>query len=215
MCLTNRRPPDYPAGQSLGQKMEKQMLQNVPAGVGRALQRLRSGADSVVIADEAFANVPQIIQLTSTAFQQDGPIPAIYTEDGECISPPLSWIGVPPEAESLVLLIEDQDSPTPRPLVHAILADMAPTDGELAAGGLPSPGHENMAVAMGRNSFMKAAYLPPDPPRGHGPHRYVFQMFALDHVPEFRSVPGRNAVVEVLKGHAIAIGLLVGTYERR
>ena len=190
------------------------MLQNVPAGVGRALQGMRGGPDDLVCADEAFAAVPEVIQLTSPAFAQGGQIPSLYTEDGERLSPPLEWIGVPPEAESLVLLIEDQDSPTPRPLVHAILADMKPADGELAAGALPSPGHEGQDLGMGRNSYMQRAWLPPDPPRGHGPHRYVFQMFALDHVPEFRSCPGRSALVEALKGHVIARGTLVGTYQR-
>ena len=190
------------------------MLQNVPPGLGRALQGVRGSADDLVSADEAFAAVPEMIQLTSPAFAQGGPIPARYTEDGERISPPLVWIGVPPEAESLVLLIEDQDSPTPRPLVHAILADMKPADGELEAGALPSPGHEGQDLGMGRNSYMQRAWLPPDPPRGHGPHRYVFQMFALDTVPEFRSCPGRSALVEALRGHVIARGTLVGTYQR-
>ncbi len=191
------------------------MLQNIPAGVGRALQGVRHDADSLVSADPAFAAVPEVIQLTSPAFGQGQPIPVAHTEDGAKISPPLEWIGVPPEAESLVLLIEDQDSPTPRPLVHAILADMAPADGVLPEGALPSPGHEGEDLGMGRNSFMQRGYLPPDPPRGHGPHRYAFQMFALDTVPEFRSVPGRSALVEALRGHVIARGTLVGTYERR
>jgi len=191
------------------------MLQNIPAGVGRALQGVRPGSESLVCADEAFAAVPEVIQLTSPAFAQGGAIPALYTADGERISPPLVWIGVPPEAESLVLLIEDQDSPTPRPLVHAILADMKPADGELAAGALPSPGNQGEDLGMGRNSYMQRGWLPPDPPRGHGPHHYSFQMFALDMVPEFRSVPGRSALVDALRGHVIARGTLVGTYERR
>lgn len=190
------------------------MLQNVPAKVGRALSGMRNGPENLVSADASFAEVPDIIQLTSPAFAQGGPIPVAYTEDGAKLSPPLVWIGVPPEAESLVLLIEDQDSPTPRPLVHAILADMKPSDGELAEGALPSPGHEGSGPEMGRNSFMRRAYLPPDPPTGHGLHRYAFQMFALDMVPEFSSVPGRGALVEALRGHVIARGLLVGTYER-
>lgn len=190
------------------------MLQNLPAGVGRALNSVRGDANSLVSADHAFAAVPEIIQLTSPAFAQGGPIPAAHTEDGAKLSPPLCWIGVPPEAEGLVLLIEDQDSPTPRPLVHAILAGLAPHDGELAEGALPSPDHEGEDHGLGRNSFMQRAYLPPDPPRGHGPHRYAFQIFALDQAPEFSHVPGRSALVDALRGHVIARGLLIGTYER-
>ncbi len=190
------------------------MLQNVPAGVGRALSGIRGNADSLMSADAAFSAVPDVIQLTSPAFAQGGPIPVVYTEDGAKLSPPLSWIGVPPEAEGLVLLIEDQDSPTPRPLVHAILAGLSPHDGELAEGALPSPDHEGEDHGLGRNSFLRRAYLPPDPPRGHGPHRYAFQIFALDQIPEFSHVPGRGALLEALRGHVIARGMLVGTYER-
>jgi Raf kinase inhibitor-like YbhB/YbcL family protein len=190
------------------------MLQNIPAGIGRALQGVRSGAEKLVSADPAFEAVPDVIQLSSTAFAQGGAIPSEHTEDGSKVSPPLEWIGVPPEAESLVLLIEDQDSPTPRPLVHAILAGLEAVDGQLAPGALPSPGHEGDLLDMGRNSFLQRTYLPPDPPRGHGPHRYAFQLFALDTVPEFDSVPGRSALVAALKGHVIARGTLTGTYER-
>ena len=123
-------------------------------------------------------------------------------------------IGVPPEAEGLVLLIEDQDSPTPRPLVHAILAGLAPRDGELAEGALPSPDHEGEDHGLGRNSFLRRAWLPPDPPPGHGPHRYCFQVFALDHAPQLSGKPIRTQVAQAMKGHVIARGLLVGTYER-
>ena len=191
------------------------MLQNIPAGAGRALQNVRSGADKLVSADPAFAAVPEVIQLSSPAFAQGGSIPAEHTADGAKLSPPLEWIGVPPEAESLVLLIEDQDSPTPRPLVHAILAGLPPHDGELAEGTLPRPDHEGEDHGLGRNSFLQRAWLPPDPPRGHGPHRYAFQIFAMDQMPEFSSGPGRGALLEVLRGHVIARGTLVGTYERR
>jgi len=190
------------------------MLENIPAGVGRALSRVRGDLSSLVCADSAFAAVPDVIQLTSPAFAPGGPMPPLYTEDGEGVSPPLEWIGVPPEAESLVLLIEDVDSPTPKPLVHAILADLQPSDGLLPQGALPSPDNEGFDLGVGRNSYLRRAYLPPDPPRGHGPHRYAFQMFALDHAPNFGSAPGRRALVDAIRGHAIARGLLIGTYER-
>ena len=69
-------------------------------------------------------------------------------------------------------------------------------------------------AALGKNSFMATGWLPPDPPTGHGAHRYCFQIFALDVVPELEQGAGRGAVIEALKGHVLAKGLLVGTYER-
>jgi Raf kinase inhibitor-like YbhB/YbcL family protein len=193
------------------------MLQNVPASLGRAMQHMRHGPEDLVWADKTFENVPDVIGLSSPAFGPGGEIPARCTNDGEGVSPPLEWIGVPPEAEALVLLIEDMDSPTKRPLVHAILADLPPRDGSLHEGALPGSDHEKESetLGMGRNSYLRREYLPPDPPRGHGPHRYAFQIFALDTVPEFQTVPGRRALVAALKNHVIARGLLIGTYERR
>ena len=67
---------------------------------------------------------------------------------------------------------------------------------------------------MGRNSYLHAGWLPPDPPRGHGPHRYAFQLFALDEAPVFVKTPGRSAMVVALRGHVIAKGVLIGTYAR-
>ena len=60
----------------------------------------------------------------------------------------------------------------------------------------------------------QAAWLPPDPPPGHGVHRYAFQLFALDVAPTFSATPGRDEVIDALRAHAIASGLLIGTCER-
>ena len=49
---------------------------------------------------------------------------------------------------------------------------------------------------------------------GRDAHHYVFQVFALDCVPRFESRPGRAELLEKIKGHVIAKGQLVGTYER-
>jgi phosphatidylethanolamine-binding protein (PEBP) family uncharacterized protein len=56
--------------------------------------------------------------------------------------------------------------------------------------------------------------LPPDPPRGHGEHRYVFQVFALTPGPSFSSAPGRREFIEVILNRTLAVGCLIGTYER-
>ena len=62
---------------------------------------------------------------------------------------------------------------------------------------------------------MSEGWLPPDPPRGHGDHRYVFQLFALDAEVEIGGqTPGRGALVEAMAGHVLAAGMLTGTYSR-
>jgi len=190
------------------------MLEKMPPSIGRALKGMRSGMETLVSQEDAFAAVPDVIAMTSPAFAPDGEIPARYTEDGEKLSPPLEWVGVPPEAQALVLLVEDADSPTFRPLVHAIVGELPPIDGGLEEGALPATGSGEERFGMGRNSYMHPGWLAPDPPRGHGPHRYAFQLFALDEVPSFDRTPGRSAVVAALHGHVIAKGMLVGTYCR-
>ena len=52
--------------------------------------------------------------LSSPAFQQNGHIPSKYTCEGEDVSPPLAWEGVPDDAKSLVLIIDDPDAPDPK-----------------------------------------------------------------------------------------------------
>lgn len=192
------------------------MMRLVPPPLGRALRPLRSRADRLAGADPAFAGLADVIQLVSSAFPAGGAIPVVHTDDGPGLSPPLEWVGVPPEALSLALLVEDQDSPTPRPLVHAVVIGLAPRDAGLAAGALSGGAGEvpGGAATIGRNSFLKRGWLPPDPPPGHGPHRYVFQLFALDRVPDLARTPGRGALVAAMRGHVLASGTLTGCYER-
>ncbi len=68
---------------------------------------------------------------------------------------------------------------------------------------------------VGKNSFLKTGYLPPDPPTGHGPHRYLFQLYALNRRLGLEGVPGRGALLEAMHGHVLAKGVIAGTYERR
>jgi Raf kinase inhibitor-like YbhB/YbcL family protein len=193
------------------------MLEKIPPTLGRAAQRVRAGAEDLAVADTELTGVNASIEVGSEAFGYNQPIPPQYTADGEGLSPPLEWHGVPMNAEAVVVLIEDADSPTPRPLVHAIVWDLPGSDASLPEGALPSArAADNSAASqhLGRNSALSATWLPPDPPPGHGAHRYVFQVFALDCVLRFESRPGRTELLDRIKGHVIAKGLLIGTYER-
>ncbi|MCK5432995.1 MAG: YbhB/YbcL family Raf kinase inhibitor-like protein, partial [Gammaproteobacteria bacterium] len=53
------------------------------------------------------------LTITSPAFSHDGSIPAVYTCDGEDISPQLNWSDIPGNAKSLVLIVDDPDAPDP------------------------------------------------------------------------------------------------------
>lgn len=188
------------------------MLEKLPAFLGRTLSRVRPGLDSVLSAHEGLATVPVAISLESPAFAHGRELPVRFTADGEGLSPPLRWSGVPANARSLILVVEDADSPTPHPLVHLIATGIPVTHASFAEGELVAP-HAGGPV-LGKSSYLRPAWLPPDPPPGHGVHRYVFQLFALDYGPQFEGHPGRRLVEKALADHVIARGQLIGTYRR-
>ncbi|MGJ7488787.1 YbhB/YbcL family Raf kinase inhibitor-like protein [Variovorax sp. ZT4R33] len=190
------------------------MLEKLPEVIGHALQGVRAGLNALVYNTLGLREGMASIALTSLAFADHAPLPARYTADGEGLSPPLQWTGLPTGAAALVLLVEDADSPTPHPLVHAIVVGLPAEDGALAEGALPSADNEGAGLHVGRNSYLQAAWLPPDPPPGHGVHRYAFQLYALRRVPVFSDTPGRDELIDALREHAMASGLLIGTCER-
>jgi Raf kinase inhibitor-like YbhB/YbcL family protein len=190
------------------------MLEKLPDAVGHTLRNRRAGLENIAFNLIDLRAGTSSIQVNSLAFRDHEPIPAHYTADGEGTSPPLDWTGIPAGAATLLLMVEDADSPTPHPLVHAIAVDLAPQDGSLAEGALKSSDHAGSGIRMGRNSYLQTSWLPPDPPPGHGVHRYAFQLFALAAGADFSGTPGRDAVLEAIREHAIASGCLIGTYER-
>jgi hypothetical protein len=109
------------------------------------------------------------IAVRSPAFADGQTIPAAYTCTGKNISPPLSWSGVPGGARSLRLVVDDLTAH----FVHWRVSGLAPRDGEVAAGAAPAGGRQ------GKNSFGKAGYGGPCPPKGAAPHRYAFTVTAL------------------------------------
>lgn len=191
------------------------MLEKLPEAIGHALRDRRAGLDKLVFNTCGMRSGLGMLEVTSLAFADHAPIPERYTADGEGLSPPVEWIGVPEGAGSLVLVVEDADAPTSDPLVHAIVVDIPPQDGSMHEGALKSPGHAGEDVHAGRNSYFMAGWIPPDPPRGHGQHRYAFQLFALAPGGKpFSGKPTRGEVLRAIQERGIAGGLLVGTYTR-
>ena len=190
------------------------MLENLPDALGHALRDQRAGLDKTAFQAVDLRAGMARIAVRSPAFADHAPMPQRYTADGQGVSPPLQWSGVPPGAGSLVLIVEDADSPTPQPLVQAIVVELTGEDGALAEAALPSTDHEGAGLRIGRNSYLQSTWLPPDPPPGHGVHRYVFQVFALADGATFEGTPGREALLEAVREHGLASGCLIGTYER-
>ncbi|HZD88610.1 MAG TPA: YbhB/YbcL family Raf kinase inhibitor-like protein [Pseudolabrys sp.] len=185
------------------------MLENLPASLGTALKDTRPGLDKLTI-NARELEAPLSLQVDSTAFSDGAAVPQRFTADGAGLSPPLRWIGAPDEAACAALVVEDADSPTPNPLVHAI-APLLPANGEMAEGALAGG---DGAPPTGRNSYMQHGFLALDPPPAHGAHRYAFQVFALREAPDQPESMGRSALVHWMKSRVLAKGCLIGTYER-
>jgi Raf kinase inhibitor-like YbhB/YbcL family protein len=194
---------------------EDPMLQKLPTIIGHAVSNVRAGAKKLFINDDSFAAVPAKLDVRSPVFDQGAAIPPLYTADGEKLSPPLTWVGVPPQTRSIALVVEDADSPTPDPLVHALAWNFEGRDAVLVEGELSKEGEAERWSVMGLNSFRRPQYTPPDPPPGHGRHRYAFQVFAVDRKLDLAPGAGRTELLHALRKHVLAKGLVVGTYERR
>ncbi len=158
------------------------------------------------------------IELTSTAFSEGERIPAKYTGDGQDVSPPLSWSGLPERTKELALICDDPDAPSAEPWVHWVIYKI-PAD----CGGLPegvaktAQLDEPPGALQGRNSWPSGqtiGYRGPAPPPGHGVHRYFFRLCALD--AELAAEPGKEkrALLREMADHILDEGQLMGTYER-
>ncbi len=169
---------------------------------GRRIRRWRAGPELRVAEDIRFSAVPRTIELRSPAFASGEGMPT----DG---SPPLEWSGVPTDTKTLVMVVEDVDVPFPRPLTHAIAYEIAPTTTSLEKNAL-----DGTHVTMGYNGGGGRHYIAPAPLRGHGPHRYVFTLLAVDFVPRFDQPPTRGRLLDAVAGHVLALGELMGTAER-
>ena len=162
------------------------------------------------------ASAKGTIAVRSTAFGPDAPLPDRHSDYTGGDSPDLSWSGVPLTAKSVVLIAEDPDAVSPKPFAHWMIANLPPTTTELPAGlskegRLPALG----GAVQGGTHAGSIGYYGPRPPAGDAPHRYHFQVFALDHTLTLAPGFTREALLDAIDGQVLAKGALVGTYQRK
>ncbi len=118
------------------------------------------------------------------------------------------------EAESYALVVQDPDAPTDEAVVHWMIWNIPGNATSLPPGISPRPhlDHPKGAV-QGRNTKGVFGYLGPQPPPGHGVHRYHFQLFALDKLLPMSPETPLEELLNALKANTIASAELVGTYE--
>ncbi len=142
------------------------------------------------------------ITVTSTAFEPGGEIPEQYTCNGNDTVPPLGIKGVPKEAKSLALIMEDPDAPRGT-WNHWIKWNIPPDTTKI------DEGEEPLGVS-GEGSSGNLSYEGPCPPKGR--HRYIFHVYALDVILELDEGASRGRLEKAMNNHTIAEGELTGMY---
>jgi Raf kinase inhibitor-like YbhB/YbcL family protein len=175
---------------------------------------LASGIAAAAVGDLARGGSPMPLTLGSPAFSQQGSIPSRYTCEGEDVSPPLSWSGVPEGTQSFTLIVDDPDAPDPKAprmtWVHWVLYNLPATARALPEGvnreALPAGTKE------GQNDWKRTGYGGPCPPIGR--HRYFHKLYALNTVlPDLRK-PTKPQLEKAMAGHVLAQARLIGTYKK-
>ena len=151
------------------------------------------------------------MKLTSTSFQEGSRIPAKFTCNGAGVSPQLAWSAPPAGTASYALIVTDPDAPR-RTFVHWVLYGLpavaqALPEGVLGLGQLVDGGRQ------GRNDFGDLGYGGPCPPPG-SPHHYIFTLYALDAKLNLPVGATRARIEAAMQGHILAIGRLIGLFER-
>ena len=142
------------------------------------------------------------MKLTSPAFQNNAQIPSEHTCDGRDLSPPLSISGVPSNAKSLALVMDDPDAPVGN-WDHWIVFNISPSASQMPKGTEPK------GVA-GKNSWGRTGYGGPCPPSGT--HRYFFKLYALDAALNLPEGATKKELERAMQGHIISQAQLMGTY---
>jgi len=151
--------------------------------------------------------------VSSPVFADGQSIPTRYTCEGEDVSPPLQFAGVPEGTKSLVLIVDDPDAPDPAApkmtWVHWLLYNLPADTSGLAEGVTTLP----EGTLSGISDFKRTRYGGPCPPIGE--HRYMFKLYALDTLLPDLDRPDKEALLRAMDGHIIEQALLIGLYQKR
>lgn len=155
------------------------------------------------------------LTVRSSGFKSGTAIASRFSAYADNVSPALSWSTVP-GTKSYAIIMEDPDAPPPTPFVHW-LAWNIPSSVTSLPEGLPAQARltEPDGVLQGATTRGSVGYYGPRPLVGDKAHRYHIQVLALDVALEVPFGSAREPLLEAVKGHVLAKGELIGTYQKK
>jgi len=145
------------------------------------------------------------MKISSPAFENNMPIPSKYTCEGENINPPLLSEDVPPEAKSLVLIVDDPDAPRGT-FIHWVVFNISPQANFIEENSVP------LGALLGKNDANSLNYYGPCPPSGE--HRYIFHLYALDTQLNLTNGASISEIKDAMRNHILTETELVGRYQK-
>jgi Raf kinase inhibitor-like YbhB/YbcL family protein len=187
----------------------------MPNPIGLALRNRRAGQHTLVWARPDL-DAPENFTLTSPAFDHGSPIPERHRGHifGQNISPALDWTAPPVQTQELLLIVQDPDVPFGKAATHALTLGIDPSLRGIPDNGLSDPSPV-AGLKHGKGALGHRGWAGPMPVPSHGPHSYVFQLFALD---QRVALPDKFTLADALHamaGHVVGRARLDGTYEIR
>lgn len=169
----------------------------------------KAGADTTTLRP-----MSALLNLSSSAFAANTPIPPKYTCEGANVSPPLAWSGAPSTAKSFALIVEDPDAPDPAKPTRVVTHWLAYNIPTTAAGLAENASKKGMPAgsAQGLNEGSKPVYMGPCPPIGS--HRYFFKLYALDTVLTGLRNPKKSDLQQAMQTHVVDSTQVIGAYQK-
>jgi Raf kinase inhibitor-like YbhB/YbcL family protein len=152
------------------------------------------------------------LKVSSPAFKPGETIPIANTGYGPSTFPGLAWTKGPYGTRTYAIVLQDSDPPFPAliTILHWTIFNIPLATTSLPTGMTTPP----EGALQGANIRGPAgAYAGPHPPAGGPVHHYHFQVFALDTVLDLPQGAKVADLVAAMKGHVLASGELVGTYQ--
>lgn len=199
------------------------------AWLGRLLYNFRGRDHGLWGNDATLKEVPTTIEVKSNDFAHNSPMPensAGLGIGGANTSPHIEWSNLPEGTQEVIYILQDPDAPVPFPIMHTVVVGIIPDKvTSFASGALtipastPSSAHADKHTdgwRFGRAIAGRRGYHGPGPPRGHGPHRYFFYIFALkEKLPEDAYTWKEGQLLAHIRPLVLARGELIGTFERK